>query len=308
MNHLLRSVAPVTERAWEMLDQEAREHLVPALGARKLVDFAGPFGFDYSATNLGRVTNLASAPCDGVEAKQRRVLPLVELRSDFKVSRDELIDFERGAVDTDLDDLDEAVRRVALAENSAVFNGFEAAGIVGIAQATRHSPIPLGKEPGSFPRAGREGGRADPAGGHRRPLRPGARARRVHARRRDDRARRLSGVRAPRAHPRRPDRVDAGLDGAVVVSLRGGDFLFESVRISRSASTGSMTGTCTCTSKRPSASVSRPRRLRSRCPERGVGPERLTTREAREPGAPRSEARALVRRLSREATVGFEPA
>jgi len=28
------------------------------------------------------------------------------------------------AVDTDLDDLDEAVRRIALAENSAVFNGF----------------------------------------------------------------------------------------------------------------------------------------------------------------------------------------
>src|ERR1700710_1748299 len=123
MNHLLRSIAPVTERAWEMLDQEAREHLVPALSARKLVDFAGPFGFDYSATNLGRVQSLSSAPCEGVEAKQRRVLPLVELRSDFKVSRDELIDFERGAVDTDLDDLDEAGQRIAIAENSAVFTG-----------------------------------------------------------------------------------------------------------------------------------------------------------------------------------------
>ena len=46
MNHLLRSVAPVSESAWKMLDDEAREHLTPALGARKLVDFAGPFGFD----------------------------------------------------------------------------------------------------------------------------------------------------------------------------------------------------------------------------------------------------------------------
>src|ERR1700710_2349314 len=111
MNHLLRSIAPVTERSWEMLDQEAREHLVPALGARKLVDFAGPFGFDYSSTNLGRVTKLAAAPCEGGEARQRRVLPLVELRSDFKVLREELVDFERGAVDPDLDDLDDAVER-----------------------------------------------------------------------------------------------------------------------------------------------------------------------------------------------------
>jgi uncharacterized linocin/CFP29 family protein len=228
MNHLLRSVAPVSERAWEMLDEEAREHLVPALGARKLIDFAGPFGFDYSATNLGRVTNLASAPCDGVEAKQRRVLPLVELRSDFNVSRDELIDFERGAVDTDLDDLDEAVRRIALAENSAVFNGFDAAGIVGIAQATSHPPIPLGTEPGSFPEQV---------------------AKAVELIRREGIGGPYGLALAPAEYTRVVETTEhggypvfehlghilggpivwtPGIDGAVVVSVRGGDFLFES--------------------------------------------------------------------------------
>jgi uncharacterized linocin/CFP29 family protein len=228
MNHLLRSVAPVTEGAWEMLDQEARQHLVPALGARKLVDFAGPFGFDYSATNLGRVARLETSPCEGVEAKQRRVLPLVELRSDFKVSRDELIDYERGAVDTDLDDLDEAVRRIALAENAAVFNGFEAAGIIGISQATTHPPIPLGAQPGSFPEQV---------------------AKAVELIRREGIGGPYGLALAPAEHTRVVETTEhggypvfehlghildgpivwmPGIDGAVVVSLRGGDFLFES--------------------------------------------------------------------------------
>jgi uncharacterized linocin/CFP29 family protein len=228
VNHLLRTVAPISERAWEMLDQEAREHLVPALGARRLVDFAGPFGFDYSSTNLGRAAKLATAPCEGVEARQRRVLPLVELRSDFTVSRDELVDFERGAVDTDLDDLDDAVRRIALAENSAVFNGFEAAGIVGIAQSTTHPPVPLGDATASFPaqvaKAVELIRREGIGGPYALALAPSEYTRVVETTEHggypvfEHLRHILDGpiVRMP------------GIDGAVVVSLRGGDFLFES--------------------------------------------------------------------------------
>ena len=42
--------------------------------------------------------------CEGVVATQRRVLPLVELRSDFTLSRDELRAGDRGAEDVDLDE------------------------------------------------------------------------------------------------------------------------------------------------------------------------------------------------------------
>ena len=55
MNHLLRSLAPISDAGWSMLDEEARQRLAPALAARKLVDFSGPHGWDYSATNLGRI-------------------------------------------------------------------------------------------------------------------------------------------------------------------------------------------------------------------------------------------------------------
>src|SRR5205085_12646679 len=103
MTHLLRSQAPISDTAWELLDGEARERLGAALAARKLVDFSGPRGWEYSATNLGRTTPLPSAPCEGVAGLKRRVLPLVELRADFELSRAELRDADRGADDVELE-------------------------------------------------------------------------------------------------------------------------------------------------------------------------------------------------------------
>src|SRR5271154_4892835 len=108
MNHLLRALAPISDEAWQLLDEEARQRLGPALAARRIVDFRGPHGWEYSATNLGRTTRLDSVPIDGVSARQRRVQPLVELRADFDLSRDELRDADRGADDLDLAPLDEA--------------------------------------------------------------------------------------------------------------------------------------------------------------------------------------------------------
>ena len=105
MNHLLRSHAPISDKVWELLDEEARERLAPALAARKLVDFSGPQGWEHSATNLGRTTAMQSGPSDGVTGRQRRVLPLTELRADFDLSRDELRDADRGAEDADLEAL-----------------------------------------------------------------------------------------------------------------------------------------------------------------------------------------------------------
>jgi uncharacterized linocin/CFP29 family protein len=152
-NHLLRSHAPIPDGAWSALDDEARTKLVTQLAARKMVDFVGPLGWTHSATNLGRTTALTDPPGDGVAARQRIVLPLLELRVPFDVSRSELQDVERGAADIDLDDLDRAVSAVALAENSAIFHGYAAAGIKGITAASTQEPIPLGTDPQEFPRA-----------------------------------------------------------------------------------------------------------------------------------------------------------
>lgn len=227
MNHLLRSHAPVTEAGWEQLDEEGRQRLVPALAARKLVDFTGPRGWQHSATNLGRAAEIAG-PGEGLRARQRAVLPLVELRAAFSVSREELLDADRGAADIDLDELDQAARRVALAENVAVFHGWKEAGITGIAEASRHAPLSLGSDfanyPGHVARAVEtllEEGISGPYG---LALGPEGYTGVVETTEHGglivfDHLRQILGgpiVWAP------------GVKGAVVVSLRGGDFLFES--------------------------------------------------------------------------------
>jgi uncharacterized linocin/CFP29 family protein len=228
MNHLLRTLAPITDSGWELLDSEAKERLTAALAARRLVDFAGPRGWEHSATNLGRTTAVASAPAEGVSAVQRRVVPLVELRAGFTVSLSELRDHDRGAVDVDLEGLDDAAHRIAIAENIAVFHGWREAAIPGIVKTSPHKALPLGKNADTYPRpvAGAvelllESGISGPYGlalGRDEYTRVAETAEHGGYPLLDHLRKILEGpiVRAP------------GVKGAVVLSLRGGDFLLES--------------------------------------------------------------------------------
>jgi uncharacterized linocin/CFP29 family protein len=228
MNHLLREHAPITETAWRLIDEEARERLTPALAGRKLVDFAGPHGWEHSATNLGRTQALADAPGDVIEAARRRVLPLVELRAPFALARSQLTDADRGAADVDFAALDAAAHRLAFAENRAVFHGWKTAEIVGIGEASTHDPITLGDDCARYPRHVAKAVEALLSAGIDGPyglaLGPEAYTRVLETSEHGgypllDHLRKILGgplVWAP------------GVEGAVVVSLRGGDFLFES--------------------------------------------------------------------------------
>ena len=152
MNHLHRDLAPITDTGWDLIDDEAKGRLTTYLAARKLVDFEGPHGWSHSATNLGRIATI-SGPSEGVAGAQRKVLPLVELRVEFKVSRVQLDDADRGATDIDLDELDEAARQIAIGENVTVFHGYQAAGIRGITESTSHAPITYGADVATYPTA-----------------------------------------------------------------------------------------------------------------------------------------------------------
>jgi uncharacterized linocin/CFP29 family protein len=227
MSHLLREHAPITEKAWSLIDEEARERLTPALAARKLVDFSGPHGWEHSATNLGRTRPGADAEFEGVFTRQRRVLPVVELRAPFAVSREELHDADRGAVDVDFDALAEAARRAATAENRAIFHGFEAAGIGGIAETSTHDAITLGEDCERYPRHVATAVEALLAVGIDGPyglaLGPEAYTRVLQTSEHGgypllEHLRKIIGG---------PLVWSPGVEGAVVVSLRGGDFLYD---------------------------------------------------------------------------------
>jgi uncharacterized linocin/CFP29 family protein len=151
MNDLLRDLAPITDGAWKMIDDQARQTLVVELAARKLVDFAGPKGWQESAMNLGRVKGLKGAPADGVTGSMRQVQPLVELRAPFALSRAELDNIARGAADPDLDPLIDASIHIARAEDRAVFHGWEAAGIGGICERTPHKPLRIQDNYAAYP-------------------------------------------------------------------------------------------------------------------------------------------------------------
>ncbi len=227
MNHLLRSHAPISDRGWQLLDQEAGSRLAPALAARKLVDFSGPLGWEHSATNLGRTSPLASAPADGVSGLQRRVLALVELRADFELSRAELRDADRGADDVDLAALDQAAHQIALAENIAVFHGWQSA-ITGIGEASPHEQMPLGEAANGYPR--------QVAGAVERLLCSGITGPYGLALGREQYRQVIEtsehGGYPLLDHLRKilegPIVWAPGVQGAVALSLRGGDFVFES--------------------------------------------------------------------------------
>lgn len=147
-NHLLRELAPISDAAWKLIDAEAKERLTPQLAARRLVDWKGPKGWTHSSTNLGRVRRVDG---DGPEVDQRIVLPVTEFRVPFTVSRREIEDAARGAVDLDLDDLARAAGIAAESENRAVLHGWDAAGIQGLTEASAHAPSRLGDNAMEYP-------------------------------------------------------------------------------------------------------------------------------------------------------------
>ena len=103
-NHLFRDRAPITEAGWKEIEKEAKRTLRALLAARRVVDFKGPLGWGASDVELGRADPIASPPsAKSVQARLRRIQPLVELRIPFDVTRAELDAIDRGARDPDLD-------------------------------------------------------------------------------------------------------------------------------------------------------------------------------------------------------------
>ncbi len=151
MNHLMRDLAPVTEAAWAQIDDEASRSLTHFLAARRLVEFAGPLGWGHSAVDLGRVHTLDAGELGPVEAARRRVLPLVEVRAGFSLDRDELAAADRGAADVDLDAVRHAGRAAALAEDHMVFHGYEPAGMEGVVPSSPHPAVPISADYGEYP-------------------------------------------------------------------------------------------------------------------------------------------------------------
>ena len=143
MDRLLRDIAPLSERGWGEIESEARRTLRANLAARRLVDFTGPKGWDFSAVDSAQGVPNPLAMEGGVRANVRRVQPLMELRRTFDVPRTTIDAIDRGARNADLDMVVEAAQAVALAEDRLVFYGDQTASILGICTGAAEAALPI---------------------------------------------------------------------------------------------------------------------------------------------------------------------
>ncbi|WP_454818974.1 family 1 encapsulin nanocompartment shell protein [Labrys neptuniae] len=150
MNNLHRELAPISDGAWAQIEEEATRTLKRHLAGRRVVDVEGPQGLATSAVGTGHILPLAG-PDEGVQAAQREVKALVELRVPFELARQAIDDVERGAADSDWSPVKEAARKLAFAEDRAVFDGFAAAGIEGIRQGLSNPALTLPAQVKSYP-------------------------------------------------------------------------------------------------------------------------------------------------------------
>jgi uncharacterized linocin/CFP29 family protein len=152
MNNLHRELAPISAEAWAEIEEEASRTLKRYLAGRRVVDVEGPSGTKLSAVGTGHQKKIA-APGEGITARQREVKALVELRAPFVLSRDAIDDVERGSQDSDWQPVKDAARVIAFAEDSAIFEGYDAAGIQGIAEGTSNPVMTLPADVRAYPDA-----------------------------------------------------------------------------------------------------------------------------------------------------------
>jgi uncharacterized linocin/CFP29 family protein len=152
MNNLHRELAPISDAAWSQIEAETSRTLKRYLAGRRVVDVQGPGGVAVSAVGTGHLHNVET-PGDGILARQREVKTLVELRAPFDLDRQQIDDVERGANDSDWQPAKEAARRLAFAEDRAIFDGYAAAGIEGIREGTSNSLMTLPADVSDYPDA-----------------------------------------------------------------------------------------------------------------------------------------------------------
>ena len=152
MNNLHRELAPISDAAWAQIEEEAARTLKRYLAGRRVVDVQPAGGTGLSAVGTGHLRSI-KAPGDGIIARQREVKALVELRVPFELDRQAIDDVERGANDSDWQPTKDAARQIAFAEDRAIFEGYDAAGIQGIRQGTSNPVMTLPADVRDYPDA-----------------------------------------------------------------------------------------------------------------------------------------------------------
>jgi uncharacterized linocin/CFP29 family protein len=152
MNNLHRELAPISDAAWEQIEEETTRTLKRYLAGRRVVDVPTPGGVGAAAVGTGHLLDIAP-PAEGTHARQREVKALVELRVPFELQRQDIDDVDRGSDDSDWQPAKDAAKTIAFAEDRAIFNGYPAANIQGIREGTSNPIMKLPADVRDYPDA-----------------------------------------------------------------------------------------------------------------------------------------------------------
>lgn len=140
MDILKKSLAPISGKAWDEINETAAEVLISVLSARKFIDVEGPKGLNYAALAEGKLNVPANQKGD-VKYGVNQVMPLVEARLPFELNIWELDNTERGSEAVDLDNLEEAAKKIAQFEEKIIYEGFSDANIKGLKKSSDYDQI-----------------------------------------------------------------------------------------------------------------------------------------------------------------------
>jgi uncharacterized linocin/CFP29 family protein len=152
MNNLHRELAPISDAAWAEIEEEATRTLKRYLAGRRVVDVPSPGGVGLSAVGTGHLLSI-TPPAEDILARQREVKALVELRVPFELTRAAVDDVDRGAEDSDWQPVKDAAKKIAFAEDRAIFNGYPGANIQGIREGTSNPIMTLPTDVREYPDA-----------------------------------------------------------------------------------------------------------------------------------------------------------
>ena len=149
MDHLYRDLAPISEAGWEQIESEAKGRLVTHLAARKLVDLVGPHGWSHSSTTSGGSTRWparlrASPHCVAASCRWWSCRPTSPWRARSRRRRPRLGRHRSararrgGAPDRAGRELDR-------------FHGYAAAGMLGITECSSHEPLSFVEDMEQYP-------------------------------------------------------------------------------------------------------------------------------------------------------------
>ena len=152
MNNLHRELAPISDAAWDQIEEETTRTIKRYLAGRRVVDVPTPGGVGMPGVGTGHLLEIDS-PAQGAIARQREVKAFVELRVPFDLARQDIDDVERGSDDSNWQPAKDAAKTIAFAEDRAIFDGYAAAKIQGIREGTSNPIMKLPADVREYPDA-----------------------------------------------------------------------------------------------------------------------------------------------------------